>query len=400
MRWALASLVILAAGAYVVVALARPAPPVRLVSERVPDTFPGRLTALTWPNEGEGAVGVEGVGLVGSRRADRPVPIASVAKVMTAYLVLRAHPLAPRADGPGITVTPADVDVYHADRAAGGSVTAVRAGEQLSERQALEALLVPSANNIATLLARWDAGTEAAFVVEMNAEARALGLGGTHYADASGLRPDTVSTARDQVRLATLALKLPAFAETVALPQISLPVAGPQHSFDRLLGKDGIVGIKTGSTSEAGACFVFAAHEAIGGQVVDVVGAMLGQPLPPGQPTMLDAAFTAATALLHSASRVLERFQLTDRRSAPAWLRAPWTHMVAVRPAKAVSFVGWPGLPIRAHIVPVRHLRLPVRQGETLAIEVATAGQQHAEVSLRASAPVTPPSFAWRLAHP
>ena len=400
MRWALASLVVLAAVAFAVVALARPVPPVKLVSEQVSDAFPGRPAALAWPRGGEAAVGVQGVGLIGSRRSDRSVPIASVAKVMTAYLVLRDHPLPPRASGPEIAVTPADVEVYDADLAAGGSVTPVSAGERLSERQALEALLVPSANNVATLLAQWDAGSEAAFVAKMNAEARTLGLTGTHYVDASGVGTETVSTARDQVRLAMLALKIPAFAETVALPQVTLPVAGLQHSYDRLLGRYGIVGVKPGSTSAAGACFVFAAHKTVGGRVVTVVGAVLGQPLMPGQTSRLDAAFYATTALLVSASRNLERVPLARPASALAWLRAPWTHAVAVRPTAAVSFVGWPGLPMQAHIVAVRHLVAPVRHGQVVAVVVATAGAQHAEFNLGASSALPSPSLGWRLAHP
>ncbi len=400
MRWTLAGLVVLAAVAFVVVALSRPAPPVKFVTERVPRAFPGRLARLDWPSRGEGAVGVEGVGLLGSRRSARAVPIASVAKVMTAYVVLRDHPLAPRMSGPEIAVIPADVEVYDADRAAGGSVTAVKAGERLSERQALEALLVPSANNIATLLARWDAGSEAAFVVKMNAQARALGLAGTHYADASGVGTATVSTARDQVRLAMLALKLSAFTEIVALPQVTLPVSGLQHSYDQLLGRYGIVGVKPGSTSAAGACFVFAARELVAGRSVTVVGAVLGQPLTPTQPSILEAAFHATTALLGSASHALERFQLARRGSALAWLKAPWARPVAARPDKAVSFVGWPGLPMRARIVPARDLRAPVGYGQKLGVAVASVGQQHAEIDLRASAALTPPSVAWRLTHP
>ena len=171
---------------------------------------------------------------------------------MTAYLVLVAHPLRRGAGGPQIVVKPADVAVYQADVAAGDSVVAVRAGERLTERQALEALLLPSGNNIATLLARWDAGSERAFVARMNARAGALGLAHTHYTDASGVQPGTQSTAADQVRLAMLAIQVPVFRQIVAMGQVTLPVAGRQHNLDKLLGTDGIVGIKTGTTSQAG----------------------------------------------------------------------------------------------------------------------------------------------------
>src|SRR5207302_547813 len=75
--------------------------------------------------------------------------IASIAKVMTAYLVLRDHRLRLGQDGPTITLT--DDDVADTDRRRGQreSVVSIAAGEQLTERQALQALLLPSANNIA-----------------------------------------------------------------------------------------------------------------------------------------------------------------------------------------------------------------------------------------------------------
>src|SRR5207302_1228456 len=110
-------------------------------------------------------------------------PIASVAKVMTAYLVLRGHPLGVGDDGPTITLT--DADVADTDRRGRQreSVVPIVAGEQLTERQALQALLLPSANNIAPVLARWDSGSAARFVAHMNATARLLGMTRTRYTD-------------------------------------------------------------------------------------------------------------------------------------------------------------------------------------------------------------------------
>src|SRR6202035_5875461 len=102
--------------------------------------------------------------------------------------------------------------------------------------------------------------SETAFVAKMNAVAHELGLTGTHYADASGFDAATVSTARDQVRLALRAIRLPAFASLVATKEVVLPVAGLQRNLDGLLGTNGIVGIKTGTTTSAGGCFVLAAR--------------------------------------------------------------------------------------------------------------------------------------------
>jgi len=97
---------------------------------------------------GQTSYQLAGHGVVSSA-AQTPVPIASLAKVMTAYLVLRDHPLG---DGDGDLDLPVtDADVEDTDRRAGQdeSVVEVAAGETLTERQALAALLLPSANNVA-----------------------------------------------------------------------------------------------------------------------------------------------------------------------------------------------------------------------------------------------------------
>ncbi len=88
----------------------------------------------------------------------------------------------------------------------------IEAGEQLTERQALQALLLPSANNIAAVLAQWDAGSASRFVARMNATARSLGMTHTRYTDPSGYDDATVSTAADQVRIVDRAMRLPVFA--------------------------------------------------------------------------------------------------------------------------------------------------------------------------------------------
>jgi D-alanyl-D-alanine carboxypeptidase (penicillin-binding protein 5/6) len=132
---------------------------------------------------------------------EEPVAIASLAKVITAYLTLTRYPLSGAHDGFTITVIAAQAQAVAQERAEGQSVVAVAAGEQLTERQLLEALLIPSGNNIAQTLADQVAGSETSFVAEMNAEARVLGMDHTTYTDPSGFDPGTVSTAADQLRV-------------------------------------------------------------------------------------------------------------------------------------------------------------------------------------------------------
>jgi len=82
------------------------------------------------------------------------VPIASVTKVMTALVVLQTIRCSPGEEGPAITMTAADVGAYEAGVRVGRSELRVAVGETLTEHQALEALLVGSANNVADALAR------------------------------------------------------------------------------------------------------------------------------------------------------------------------------------------------------------------------------------------------------
>ena len=188
--------------------------------------MPGGAPAPAWPREGQAAVEVEGVGSLGTSGTATPVPIASVAKVMTAYLTLLEHPLAVGAQGFTVTITPAEIAEQGQRVALDESTLSVRAGERLTERQALEALMLPSANNIAALLARYDAGDTAAFVARMNATARALGMDSSRYTDPSGFNDETVSTAADQLKLARAAMQIPALRAIVVEPSAVLPGVG------------------------------------------------------------------------------------------------------------------------------------------------------------------------------
>jgi D-alanyl-D-alanine carboxypeptidase (penicillin-binding protein 5/6) len=230
-----------------------------------------------WPAYGQAAVQI-GQSQVHAGPNQHPAPIASVAKVMTAYVVLRDHPLQPGEDGPTITLTDADVADTDRRRRQQESVVPIAAGEQLTELQALQALLLPSANNIAAVLARWDASSVDRFVTRMNAVAQSLGMTHTRYTDPSGFDDATVSTAVDQVRLVDRAMRLSVFASIVATASATLPVAGTVHNTNTLLGHNGFVGVKTGSDAAAGGCFAFRAIRWIDAKRTRITGVVLGQP--------------------------------------------------------------------------------------------------------------------------
>ncbi|SPL88082.1 D-alanyl-D-alanine carboxypeptidase [[Actinomadura] parvosata subsp. kistnae] len=154
-----------------------------------------RSSALSWPLRGQAAVQFTGQadGLKAHGK-QRPMPIASVTEVMTALMILRDHPLRQSNQGPSIRVDrQAATESGNWDE----STVPLRQGRRLTERQLLELRLIPSGNNVARLLTRWDAGSEEAFVRKMNATAAELGMRNATYTGTSGYEPTMVSTAVD-----------------------------------------------------------------------------------------------------------------------------------------------------------------------------------------------------------
>jgi D-alanyl-D-alanine carboxypeptidase (penicillin-binding protein 5/6) len=224
---------------------------------------------LPWPADGQASAEVQNLGSLGSRGEAGPVPIASVTKVMTAHVVLKDHPLRPGEAGPEITV---DEQAEAEANSAEESSAPVRAGRGIGERDLLALMLVPSGNNVARLLARWDAGSQEAFVAKMNREAAALGMTSTTYTGASGVEDSTTSTATDQLRLAREVMKNPVIREIVATANLRVDgVPGPIANTNTLLGRDGVIGLKTGSSTAAGGALMWAARARNGALILGVV---------------------------------------------------------------------------------------------------------------------------------
>lgn len=235
-------------------------------------------SGIPWPHSGQAVLMVDGRVLGTSGPVSRPQPIASVAKIMDAYQVLLDHPMGANDSGPTFTVLGYEAAAYRAERFSGQSLVPVSGGERISERQALEAMLLPSANDVARILARWDAGSIPAFLRRENATAARLGMSHTRYTDPAGVDSRTVSTAPDVLRLTQAAMALPAFARIVGESRATIPVAGTVHTINPILGRGGVTGVKPGWTSAAGSCLVFSAHvRGKSGSDRSVYGVVLGQ---------------------------------------------------------------------------------------------------------------------------
>lgn len=378
-----------------VVQLVRPIPQAAAdVAAPLPRVIQGEKPVIQWPAQGEAALEAVGVGSFGSYGPQVPVPIASVTKVMTAYLVLQKHPLQLGQQGPALTVTPADVKVYEEDKAQGQSVVKVAAGEQVSEYQALEGLLLPSGNNMGTLLAKWCDGSVQAFVNDMNATAKKLGMTETHYADPTGYSPASQSDAVDQMKLFALAMQNPVFRQIVGEAQAVLPVAGLVYNVDSVVGHGTIIGGKTGSTLEAGGCFVFAAHKVLGSREVLIVGAVLGQKGP--QP--LAEALGAAVTMSQDAQKALRPVQLISAGQAVGTLEAPWAKPVSLVATQPVQVIGWGGLSVeQSYRAETLNPKKPVQPNEVVGELQVQVGAQSVRVPIAAASALPAPTLSWRL---
>lgn len=356
--------------------------------------LPGKPFKPAWPSEGEATVGVEGVGSLGSTGGQEPVPIASVAKVMTAYLTLKQFPLGPGEEGFRVRISQAQVDEWHDRVALDQSTVEVRKGETLSERQLLEALMLPSANNIAALLAVHNAGSIEAFVAQMNATAKELGMSQTTYTDPSGFEETTVSTARDQVKLARAAMADPIFAEIVAKPSTRLPVVGTVLNYNGLVGHDGYVGIKTGSDEAAGGCLLFAKRMTVDGRTFTVLGAIFGQ----RDGELVSAALAGADALAGSVADAVKNRLVVPAGTTVMVLENADGDKVKVKTKRPLREVGWPGKKTVVHLS-VGKARRSADAGErwgTLMVRGAS-GVERTPVVVAGS--LGEPSLGWRLQH-
>lgn len=233
---------------------------------------------LAWPVVGQAAVGSVENGLL-ARSSDNEElrPTASMAKVITALAIMEKRPFELGQAGQTYTITAEDIANMNAYIAEDGSVLPFLIGMELTQYQAMQRMLIASDNNMADILAERIFGSMEVYVSYAQDMLKRMGLSRTVVADASGFSPDTVSTPSELVAIGIAALQNPVIAEIVAQPQAQIPDIGIITNTNQLLGADGVIGIKTGTTNEAGSCLLFAArYAAEDGQEVTIVGVIMG----------------------------------------------------------------------------------------------------------------------------
>jgi serine-type D-Ala-D-Ala carboxypeptidase (penicillin-binding protein 5/6) len=305
-----------------------------------------------------------------SRQPDAQRAMASTTKMMTALLVLKHGELDDQ-----VTVS------HAASRVQDGA--GLVPGQQVSERKLLELMLIPSANDAAFALAEGVGGTEPKFVAMMNAEARALGLKHTHFANPHGLdAAGHYSSAADLAKLVSVVMREPEFRRIVQLRSVSISGPGGSRTFastDHLLGQyAGIAGGKTGYTDHAGYCFVTSAHR----DGVTLFAAVLGT-------DSTDARFSQAARLLDwGFAHLRKRLTVSvGQRFGAAKVAGGGVATVAVASAEATDI---PVFDLNGPVVPrvslLTTVAAPVFTGEPLGfVTWSQAGRTVARIPLLAA---------------
>lgn len=238
-----------------------------------------QATSLVWPRVGQAAIGLSGQGIVAASPNQTIAPIASVTKLITAIAVLEHKPLSVEEQGDLIEFSQIDVDILADVVSRDGAALAVEPGQTMTQRQALEAMILPSANNIAVALANWAFGSEEAYVAYANEMVKKLGLHDTYIATASGLDAATTSSLRDLVLLSQIVDQNQLLREITAMPEARIPGYSPITNVNHVSTLNpGINAQKVGLTDEAGSCLVYWFDTIISeGETIRLYGAVLGQ---------------------------------------------------------------------------------------------------------------------------
>ncbi|MGC0315238.1 hypothetical protein [Kitasatospora acidiphila] len=393
--WGLVAVLVI--GALVAAQLLRPLPAPKLqLSAPTSYTFTGDPVVLPWPTKGQAAAEVIGLGPLGSSGPDHhPVPIASVTKVMTAYLVLQKHPLKRGESGPTITVDKAAAQEANDPDQSSAKVVE---GQQLSEYEALELLMLPSANNIARLLARWEAaGSEQDFVKQMNQQAAAFGMVDTTYADPAGYNfTGTKSTAKDQLKLGEQVMGNEVFREIVSEKSTIIANNVIKNTNELIDPKTGVIGVKTGSSNPSLSCLMWAATKEVGGTQQLLLGVTLGQPTT-ATDDIIKAAQTVSSKIITAGQSAVTGKTLVKQGEQVGSVSDGLGGQVPLVAAKDLVVPGFTGVATTVAYQPSGSLGHTAAAGTQVGVLTAGSGPGQVQVPVVLQRDLAPPSILSRL---
>lgn len=342
--------------------------------------------SIKWPQAGQAAFGDLHEGLLASAGHERQQPIASITKVITVLVVLDEKPLELGEQGETYTIGQADIKLYHDYVAKLGSVMPINFGQQLTQYQMIQALMLPSANNIADTLAIWTYGSMDAYLQAANQYLQAHGYEHTKVADASGFSPGSMSTPSDLVRLGQAALSNPVLAEIINQRQAEIPGTGLIRNTNFLMRDKSAVGIKTGTTDEAGYCLLFALKHGPDDNVM--IGAVLGQPT-------WNQLYTEVDNLRDQIVANYKPIVLAPAGTAVGSYQTPWGQSAEAVTLDPISVYGWAGSSYSLEVY-LDDVEAPLASGSAVGNAWASVDKS-AETKVILKPGIDKPSLGWKV---
>jgi D-alanyl-D-alanine carboxypeptidase (penicillin-binding protein 5/6) len=366
----------------------RPLPPAT-VTVATKKELPGSSPSISWPS-GHVAFSAEGYDFLAGSETNVKVSTASIAKVITVLCVLEKKPLNVGETGPTITMTAEDVQRYETEVARDGTAFAVAAGDTLTEYEMLEAILLPSANNIADTAAIWAFGSLDAYRTYAQAFVEEHGMTATVVGpDASGYDPSTTSTPSDLIKLAKLALKNPVVMNITGKSSAIIGDGVEIYNHNVLTGKNGVTGLKTGRNDENSGGLLFTANVGSGTDVVHVAGIVIDA-------GSLSAALSGTANLLTSLQDEFPMTIVAAKGVSVGTLRTAWGSETPVVAKNTLQIQHWSGSTVYTYssLTPASGT-----QRETVGTLYAQGDGRKSSAILEVAQPAAGPSLWWRITH-
>jgi len=396
-----AGVIVAAIAVYVPVTLTAPVGAAAATTHR-PDVAPGAAAALALPSEGQSAISVSGAdaylgagasGILASSGGDGAAPIASISKLITAMVILNAKPLNGSDPGPTITFSKADHALYDKYYVLNATIAAMPTGSSMSERNALETMLVVSACNYAEALADWAFGSNGGFVNATKKWLTANGLTHTKMVEPTGLDPHNTSTPSDLIALGKLAMANPVIPGIVAKTGLDIPFLTGMPSTNTLLGADGVNGIKTGTLDGYGSDLLYSAKVSVNGldHPLAVVGVVLGG-------ASRESVNDDVRHLIDSLKAGFHEVPVAASGEKVGTYTTPWGASASMVLGSSAQVFTYSNAKITSTMT-TSTLKTG-KNGEKVGSVTWTAGTSTVTVPVVLQGSIAPPSAWWRLTHP
>jgi D-alanyl-D-alanine carboxypeptidase (penicillin-binding protein 5/6) len=342
---------------------------------------------------GDDYLGKDASGIWAKNGGDQPRPMASISKLITALVVLDAHPLKDAEDpGPTIWFSKADHDLYDKYYVMGATIAAMPTGSRMSLHDALATMLIPSAANYAEAVSTWAFGSQGRFVSATRRWLAVNKFTGTTVVEPTGLNPRNTSTPTDLIKIGKLAAANPVIASITSTRALALPGPGVIFNTNGLLGSDGITGLKTGNLGPGRYNLLYTASIDVGAATsLSVTGVVLG-----GQSHQ--SVDREVVALLDSIRGGFHQVPVATHGQEVGGYSTPWGAHARMVVAEDASIFTWSDTPITVTMETTRPKTYT--DGEVIGTITWTAGPNTATAPVMIDGSITQPTAWWRFTHP